>query len=104
MPRLKNARVRMNASEAAFSPAVGSTPFGRWLMAAREFHGVSLDEVAQRSGVAKSHLSNIENKPAIGDNLTLAVAEKITRSFGMPLWQVLKRIGGSNAEREERGV
>src|SRR5690606_24340081 len=85
---------------ASLSPLAGSTPFGRWLRAAREFHGVSLCEIAKRSGVSKGHLSKIENDAAQGDNVTLAVAEKLAGCFGMPLWQVLKRIARSNDQGE----
>lgn len=66
--------------------------FGKWLRAAREFHGVSLDYVAEEANVSKGHLSKIENDSTQGENITLAVAAKITAVFGMPLWRVLKQI------------
>lgn len=66
--------------------------FGRWVKAARDFHGISLDDVAKRADVSKGHLSKIENDPSASLGISLAVAEKLTTAFGMPLWQVLKRI------------
>lgn len=66
--------------------------FGRWIKAARDFHGISLDDLAKRADVSKGHLSKIENDPSASLGISLAVAEKLTMAFGMPLWQVLKRI------------
>lgn len=83
---------RERCAETGLARPAGSTSFGRWIRAARDFHGVSLPELAKRASMSKGHLSKIENDPTAGPACSLATAEKLTRAFGMPLWQVLKRL------------
>ena len=63
--------------------------FGEWIKAARKFHGLTLDEVAEKAGTSKSHVWEMENDRG---NPTLATAHSITGAFGTELWRVLKKM------------
>ncbi len=64
--------------------------FGEWLKAAREFHGMTLEEVAQRAGKSKSYVSEVENGKSTP---SIVNAQKLAAVFGMELWRALKKAG-----------
>ena len=66
----------------------GSKPFGQWLKTTRKYHGLTLDDMVKRSGLAKGYLSDLENGKK--QNAGLETAQKITKAFNMELWRVLK--------------
>lgn len=64
--------------------------FGAWIKSAREFHGMTLEEVAERAGTSKSYVSELEHGKSVP---TIDTAQKLARVFGQELWRVLKKIG-----------
>lgn len=66
-------------------------PLGKNIMALRKKRGLSLDELARRSGVSKAMLSQVEQKKA---NPTVATLWKIAHGLEADLEQLLGRRAG----------
>jgi len=75
-------------SELLESPCSAGHAFGRWVRKARDFHSVSLDELAATSRVSKSQLSELENGKC--KEPSIRVMQGIANAFGDPLWRVLR--------------
>lgn len=65
------------------------TSFGMWLKQTGAFHGISLDELSEKSGVSRSHIWHIESQ---AKKPTLEIASKLTAAFNLKLWKILKLI------------
>lgn len=65
--------------------------FGQWLKQARDFHDLTLEEVAEKSGTSKSYVWELEKDKS---DPSLTMAANIAAVFGMELWRVLKKIEG----------
>lgn len=67
--------------------------FGEWLKQTRAYHGLTLQEVADKAGITKSYAWDIERGL---HNPTLNKAHQVTAVFGMELWRVLKKLDESS--------
>jgi len=63
--------------------------FGEWIKIARKFHGMTLEEVADRAETSKSYVWEVERGKS---NPSMRSAQRLAAVFGMELWRVLKTI------------
>jgi transcriptional regulator with XRE-family HTH domain len=62
---------------------MGPDDVAKRLERARIARGLSLTELARRSGVSQSTLSSVKTGHRLGDNLTLATARKLAKVLGI---------------------
>lgn len=64
--------------------------FNNWLAKTREKKGLTLDALAEKSGVSKTTIFMAETTDT---DMRLGTAAKISKALGVPLWQALKAAG-----------
>ncbi len=75
--------------------------FGRYIYKIRKMNGYTLSQLADKVGISKSYLSNIERE--LKQNPSIQVMEKIASALNMDLNQLLKYgTGQQSAEHIEK--
>jgi len=73
------------------------TPLGRWRLA----HGLSLDEVADLTGLSKSMLSRVERGQR---DLAALTKVKVARSLGVPIREIFPVPKMADEDTADRGT
>lgn len=93
-----------NASEPAGSgrPEVSPVEVGKRIRAVRQQRGMSLRDLAHKSGVSKAYLSQLENDP--GRRPSVDVVVRIAEALGVSVLELLDRGGAEEAAATRAGT